>query len=113
MNIALRTILIVVLAFASQGLAGARGQSTVAGATAICLGDTVVTITVDKNGKPVQQSHICPDMALSLMSGLTVAPFLPERTTTSHTLNPVVISDRDAGRAAPVARARAPPVALA
>ena len=59
-------LLVLALALTGQQAAQARGMQTAVGQTVICIGQTVVTVRVDAKGQPVQATHLCPDIALSL-----------------------------------------------
>ncbi|AGT09731.1 hypothetical protein [Paracoccus aminophilus] len=108
----LRFFLILMLVLTGQTLAAARGQAQIAGEIVLCQGEVARVVTVDAEGKPVKRVTLCPDMATSLMSGLTLdAPAL--RRADLHRL---ALPDRrvwlGTGRSAPAFSARDPPEGL-
>ncbi|WP_172296393.1 hypothetical protein [Pseudoruegeria sp. HB172150] len=60
--------LALVLAVTSGAAILARGQTMAAGQAVICIGNTVVTVSVDANGQPVEQEHVCPDYLAAMLS---------------------------------------------
>lgn len=103
-------LLALILALTSLTMAVARGQTRLAEAVVICTGAGVTTITVDQDGHPVQQVHLCPDMVLGLMAALdTPTPDLmrPETRVESLTARH---PGHGADQAAPRPRARGPPL---
>ncbi|MDO5643669.1 MAG: hypothetical protein Q4G26_14950 [Paracoccus sp. (in: a-proteobacteria)] len=109
MSTALRAFLILTLLLTAQGLAVARGQARIAGEIVLCAGGEMITVLVDENGQPVKRMVICPDMALSLMSGVVPAPVLIARPD-SPLILPWTVTQAHAGsRPAPLAQARDPP----
>lgn len=104
-------LLALILALTSLTMAVARGQIRMAEEVVICTGAGVTTITVDHDGQPLRQIHICPDMVLGLMAALdTPTPDLtrPETRVEVLTARPDAIA---ADLAAPRPRARGPPIA--
>lgn len=58
--------LAAVIALTSLQMAVTRGMEVdAAGQFVICTGQGVKTITVDRDGQPVEVVHICPDCALT------------------------------------------------
>ncbi|MFD1882240.1 hypothetical protein [Paracoccus pacificus] len=72
MRLWFRLALICILILTGQSLAVARGQARADGQIVICAGTAYTTIWVDRDGKPVEQPHLCPDMALGLMAAVAV-----------------------------------------
>lgn len=106
---AIRIFLILALMLSAQALASARGQARIGDAIVICSGASVTTIIVDADGQPVEQTHFCPDMALSLMAAIApgagwVAP--DPKLLEFRPPEPIGLGQ---GRTAPAPRARAPP----
>lgn len=71
-----RLSLVLVLLASGISLGAARGQVRAAGQVVLCAGEAVQVQLVDARGQPVTRTHICPDMALSLMAA--VAQPLPD-----------------------------------
>lgn len=112
MSAAFRLFLILMLALTSQGLAAARGQPRAVSEMVICAGAAVITLSVDRDGKPVTRSDFCPDMAPQLLAAVNMSappPVLSDRMARAVLFMPVT---RIAGRDAPSAQARDPPLAL-
>lgn len=61
----LGVLMAVVLAVTSLSAAYARGQAEPAGTMVICRGLTVMTVLVDGDGLPIEETHVCPDAALA------------------------------------------------
>ncbi|MCF6444028.1 hypothetical protein [Nereida sp. MMG025] len=59
---ALLTALIIVT---SQGMAFARGQTMVASQIVLCTGHGFQVVSLNKDGAPIETTHLCPDCALS------------------------------------------------
>ncbi|WBU56965.1 hypothetical protein [Paracoccus sediminicola] len=112
MKIAFRLLLVVLMVMTSHSLAVARGQPRVAGQMAICAGGELVTVYVDENGEPVSRVVICPDMALNLMAAIESDAPEPLLRRSGLCLDPDVSMPAIAGRDAPRAHARAPPLAV-
>ncbi|MCC1492083.1 hypothetical protein [Cognatishimia sp. F0-27] len=66
--------LAMMLAVTSLQMAVAQGQPRAEGQIVICKGMTVVTISVDADGNPVETVGVCPDYALSLFMALPDMP---------------------------------------
>ena len=112
MRAAFRLFLILMLALTSQGLAAARGQPRAVSELVICAGAAVITLSVDRDGKPVTRSDFCPDMAPQLLAAASLdapPPLLRKEASRAVLFQPVT---RIAGRDAPSAQARDPPLAL-
>ena len=65
------------LAVLAMGLAAgaARGQARIGGQVAVlCSGGGLVQVTLDAGGVPTGSHHLCPDLALSLLAALDLAP---------------------------------------
>lgn len=73
----IRLSLVLILVLSGAGLGAARGQLRIAGTVVLCAGEAVTVLTVDVNGRPVQRTHLCPDMALSLLAAVANPPPLP------------------------------------
>ena len=58
--------LALVLALTSQSMAVVRGASAATGQIDLCIGDTVITVYTDAEGKPTKPPHACPDCLVSL-----------------------------------------------
>ncbi|WP_295043718.1 hypothetical protein [uncultured Paracoccus sp.] len=99
--------LILCLALTGIGLGAARGTVLLGGQVVLCTGAGVVV--VDHPDAP-RQTHLCPDMALSLLAATAVVPpgFGPAETMA----RPVVqsVPSRPQGRESPRPAARDPPV---
>ncbi|MFB2530822.1 hypothetical protein ACEYYA_01490 [Paracoccus sp. p3-h83] len=108
----LAALLGAVLALTSVTMAMARGQTRdMAGQIVICSGAGVTTISVDRDGHPVQQIHLCPDMVLGLLATLDLPdPAVLRPQTRAEDLVPAAAPHR-AAATAPQPRARSPPVA--
>ncbi|MFW2543872.1 hypothetical protein ACN2XU_14615 [Primorskyibacter sp. 2E107] len=102
--------LVALLAFTSVQVAAARGTAPAVGTMVLCIGQTVVTVSVDADGQPTRTGvHLCPDVALSLFveEGAAGAADAPEAVWLG--LGRDLGGVRGAGRAAPTAQARGPP----
>lgn len=69
----------LMLAFTGQSMAVARGMPGAAGEITLCTGQGIVTISVDENGQPVEETHICPHFAMSFFAFAVQEPGLPLR----------------------------------
>ncbi|CAM3441271.1 DUF2946 domain-containing protein [Paracoccus nototheniae] len=103
-------ILILAVMLTSIGLGAARGTVRMGDQIVLCTGHGVVVI--QRPGESVPSTHLCPDMALSLMAAVAPADVvLDDRRLSSRHLAPGPVP-----AAAPVARAQArvrdPPAAL-
>lgn len=107
----LRLSLILLLVVTGVALGHARGQSRIAGQVVLCAGGTITTRDVDADGAPVPLVHVCPDMALSVLAGLSPeaavpsAPSVPRRARRVPAGASAIEAERDG------ARARGPPSA--
>lgn len=72
----LAALLVLAVALAGATLAGARGQMPPPGAmqVVLCTGTTISVVTLDADGKPVEERRLCPDYGLTLFAALTQAP---------------------------------------
>ncbi len=110
-----RSLLFVLLMLAIGGIglvaAAARGQTRAGGEVIVlCSGGGLVQVTLDATGQPTGETHLCPDLALVLLSVLDIA--LPDLTRLPGAAE-VPVPDlvvAPAARIAPVFRARGPPV---
>ncbi|NHF73707.1 hypothetical protein [Paracoccus xiamenensis] len=109
MYAAFRLFLIVMLALTSQGLASARGQPRAVSELVICAGATVITLSVDEQGRPVKHSDFCPDMAPHLLAAVSIDAPMPARQGAVVRAASAMQPGRARGRDAPVAQARDPP----
>lgn len=107
---ALRLFLILTLALTGQTLASARGQAQAVGEIVICAGTAVTTITVDRNGQPVETTHICPDMALSLLAFVPAPEAEPARDAAERHLQFALVQQDAVSLTVPQAVARGPPL---
>lgn len=110
MSSALRLFLIVTLALTGQTMASARGQAQAAGEIVICAGTAVTTITVDRNGQPVKTTHICPDMALSLLAFVPAPEAETARDGAARHLSFARVQQEGVSQTVPQAIARGPPL---
>ena len=67
----LRLLLALCVALVSVHTAVGRAQALGAAEWQLCIGASVVTVTLDADGTPVEHHHACPDCVLS---GLAVTP---------------------------------------
>lgn len=112
MRVLFRLALICVLVLSGVALGSARGQMRVAGTVVLCAGSAVTELAVDINGKPVAFTHVCPDMALSLMAAIGGPAILPARDDgAGATLAADTVAAGQVWRIAAPPRARGPPVA--
>lgn len=74
-----RLSLVLILVFSGMALGSARGQMRVAGSVVLCAGAAVTVQMVDINGRPVPVTHICPELALSLMAAVATPPVMALR----------------------------------
>jgi hypothetical protein len=110
------TALALILAMAVMGFAAAtaRGQSTAGGQVLVlCSGGGLVQVTLDADGKPTGDTHICPDLAFSLLAALEVSPPDVARPVAAISELPrVAVGVRRHGIAPVAERARGPPVRI-
>lgn len=107
-------ILAVAMTVMGYGAAAARGQTTIEGRVLVlCSGGGLVQITLDENGQPTGQSHLCPDLAYGVLAAIDSPP--PQVTApacvVSETLRPAKKATVRVGRHTRP-NARAPPVRL-
>lgn len=107
-----RLFLIVILLLTSQALASAKGQARIAGQIVLCVGETTITMQVDADGQPVQVVTICPDMALSLMQGMSHLATLPDHATSATSFSPISVNVTPAIHKGVTPRTRDPPEIL-
>lgn len=104
-------LLAVTVAAMGYAAASARGQTMVGGQVVVlCSDGGLVQVTLDAEGNPTGDSHLCPDLAAALLAAHALA--LPE-VTRPETLATRVIAPLPrlyASLAAPHAQARGPPV---
>ncbi|MEM6323218.1 MAG: hypothetical protein AAF748_06020 [Pseudomonadota bacterium] len=63
------------LVLTSAAMATARGHArSVAGHVVLCAGFTVIVVSVDAQGQPVEEAHLCPDCALKSLGAGPTAP---------------------------------------
>lgn len=70
LRVHLTICLTMCLALTSVSAAVARGQPTPVGMLELCRGIGTMVVHVDADGSPVGPVHLCPDIALSLMSAV-------------------------------------------
>lgn len=106
---ALRLALIFCVMLTGIGLGAARGQVQIGGRIVLCTGQGIVTVDAPP-GSPAGHTHICPDMALSLLAAVHAQPVasvaprrLPRRVTADRVETALRSQDR------PVVSARDPP----
>ncbi|WP_093324338.1 hypothetical protein [Shimia haliotis] len=107
---ALSWLLVVVFVLTGQAMAVARGMPGAAGYAEYCIGESAILIAVDAEGNPTGESHICPDVSLTLLNmvsvGAVVIPVPVFRTVTlelpRETAAPVIRTYKGAARAPPV-----------
>lgn len=108
-RIAPRLALILCLMLTGIGLGAARGQVQVDGHIVLCTGQGIVTVDAPP-GSPAGHTHICPDMALSLLAAVHAQPatsVAPRRLSRRVTPDRVETALRSQDR--PVVSARDPP----
>lgn len=103
----------LMLAVGGMGLvaAAARGQTRAGGEVIVlCSGGGLVQVTLDENGAPTGETHLCPDLAPALLAALDLA--LPDIVRPAAVLAALVPEAEApaATRSAPPTRARDPPV---
>ncbi|MCF3973680.1 hypothetical protein [Paracoccus salsus] len=105
----LRLALILCLTLTGVGLGAARGTVQIDGQVVLCSGAAVV-VTYRDDGQPGGQAHVCPDMALMLLSATALPPAFQA---SLATLRAMVPGRRDIAivtHQPPKAAARDPPV---
>jgi predicted lipoprotein with Yx(FWY)xxD motif len=108
--------LILALSMTAMGYAAAtaRGQTTAGGQVLVlCSGGGLVQVTLDRDGKPTGQSHLCPDLASGLLAAFEMAPPVVVRPAAAGValVQPAPALQRS-GHAPDAARARGPPVRI-
>jgi hypothetical protein len=104
---------VMCLALTAMGLAAAmaRGQTQIGGQVAVlCSGGGLVQITLDAKGEPTGGTHLCPDLAVSLLAAVDLAPpqvTAPDAPYATFLPQPARVS---ASRVPQALRARGPPV---
>lgn len=104
-------ILVVSLTAMGFAAASARGQTMVGGHVAVlCAGGGIVQIALGPDGTPTGESHLCPDLAASLLAAVQLAAPDLSRPAAPSEAAPLP-RPRFIRLAAPAAaRARGPPV---
>ncbi|MCV2869647.1 hypothetical protein OEW28_13515 [Defluviimonas sp. WL0002] len=101
----------LVLMLTGFATAFARGQAfdETGQVVVLCSGGGLVQITLDSQGRPTGQSHLCPDLASNLLAALSAAP--PETTPLQlwQRLNLIDPARHGEGRVLPGNTARDPP----
>lgn len=59
------------LVLTGHAMAVARGMPGASGYAEYCINDVAVMVAVDADGTPTGESHICPDVSLSLLNMVT------------------------------------------
>jgi hypothetical protein len=59
---------VLALVLTGHAMAVARGMPGAAGYAEYCINDMAVMVAVDADGNPTGESHICPDVSLSLLN---------------------------------------------
>lgn len=105
-------VLAVSLTAMGLAAASARGQTVVNGQFAVlCAGGGVVQIALDADGSPTGDSHLCPDLAASLLGAFRlVLPEVSRPEGLAESLVPVPARFLSFAPRA-MSRARGPPVA--
>lgn len=65
----LPVVLILSLIAAGQAIAASKGANPATGMMTLCTGKGIVTVLTDADGQPTSAPHLCPDCALSALSG--------------------------------------------
>lgn len=103
-------VLALMLGVTSLTLASARGQAAAVGQVEICSGLGLQVISVDADGNPVGDPHICPDGVAAFVSVSIPVPEMGVRLQgDGERIRIARAVDLATDRAIP-ARARAPPV---
>lgn len=104
--------LAALIALTGLALATARGQLVLGGQVlTLCSGGGLVQLTLDENGQPTGESHLCPDLAATAFLSPDLPapdPALAEQPGTRLVFSAPAI--RVAGRCLTGFSARAPPV---
>lgn len=109
MRTALRLALILCLMLTGIGLGAARGTVRIDERMVLCTGEGIVVTYRSSDGQPDGQAHVCPDMALSLMAGVTPSEPPPGPLPAIRDAVPVWREAAVLIRHVPVAMARDPP----
>ncbi len=110
-----RTLITMILAVSltAMGFAAAmaRGQTTVGGQVVVlCAGGGLVQATLDAEGRPTGDSHLCPDLAVSLLAAYDLAlPVVKRPESLGEALSPAPRSFLSFPPRT-ITRARGPPV---
>lgn len=71
-------LLILMLLVSGQSFAAARGQVMQGDQVVLCIGGAVVVTVIPGEEGDSRHAHLCPDMVLSLLAGLSVDAVLPQ-----------------------------------
>lgn len=71
----LAAFLSVILVMTSGAMTAARGNAQTGTLMVICTGSGFTAVVLDENGDPVETRQVCPDCALSALTGLPPVPF--------------------------------------
>lgn len=72
---AIALLLVVTVVAMGFVAAAARGQTRAGGAALVlCTGGGLVQITLDASGAPTGATHLCPDLAVTLLAALDLPP---------------------------------------
>lgn len=113
MRMMLRLFLVVILVCSGIALGAARGQLRIGNEVVLCTGEAITVRTVDRDGKPVTVTHICPDMALSLMAAVAgSAADQPPASTRARILVASPSLTPALGHEALIRHARGPPLSV-
>ena len=105
--------LVLTVSLTAMGLAAAsaRGQTRAEGRVMVlCSGGGLVQVTLDEDGSPTGETHLCPDLAASLLASVQLA--LPEvaRPVTFAEALEAETASHSTFPARAISRARGPPV---
>lgn len=111
-RIAAGIFLSLMLALTSVSMAAARGMPVPVDTMVICAGGVMQVVPMDAEGQPTGPAHLCPDCALNLFVdvGDGYVPLAPVPVWVK--IVPAIEGMRVAGRGAPVAQARGPPLSV-
>lgn len=105
--------LALLIAVTSQQMAMARGtMKDAAGQVVLCTGHGVQTITIDRNGDPIDVVHICPDCALTFAAAIDAPATVETPVTHMQTLGQTPVRDLQIALIPTAAHARGPPPSL-
>lgn len=105
--------LVLAVSLTAMGLAAAsaRGQTLTGGRVMVlCSGGGLVQVALGEDGSPTGESHLCPDLAASLLASVQLAPPEVARPATLAEALVAVASDHPVFPARAALRARGPPV---